>query len=155
MRHLRQNRPSHDLKHDRDSRSRSAVLLGVSLDASEEEVKRRIDRRRKRCTQTHLRGLLTSTAAPSLTCAKHTNACCISRQLLVTIKTMTFMVLVCERDSRQQGVGRERRGTHVDTSSFSRVDSSGVEQANDRYDGVPQQEEKSAAQPCANKQRQR
>lgn len=71
---------------------------------------RHIDERRKYCIRTRLRWMVTSTAAPLLTCAKHTSVCCTSREHLLKQVMMIFMVLRCERDSRQRGVGVSGEG---------------------------------------------
>ena len=129
-------------KYDPSSRSRSAVLLGVSLDASEEDIKKAYRQKAKMMhpdTSTvgaHFDGSSFANLREAYECMLHFSA--------------TFSH---DKNNDVYGPGmrarfeaarrwRERRGTHVDTSSFSRVDSSELGKRTTGTTG-PQRERKS------------
>ena len=129
-------------KYDPSSRSRSAVLLGVSLDASEEDIKKAYRQKAKKMhpdTSTvgaHFDGSSFANLREAYECMLHFSA--------------TFSH---DKNNDVYGPGmrarfeaarrwRERRGTHVDTSSFSRVDSSELGKRTTGTTG-PQRERKS------------
>ena len=129
-------------KYDQDSRSRSAVLLGVSLDASEEEVKKAYRQKAKKMhpdTSTGAADFDGSSFADlreAYECMLHISATsCHDKNNDVYGPGMRARFEAARR-------WRERRGTHVDTSSFSRVDSSELGKRTTGTTG-PQRERKS------------
>ena len=111
-------------KHDPGSRSQSAVLLGVSLDASEEEVKKAYRQKAKKMHPD------TSTGAADFDGSSFAD-------LREAYECMLHFSATSSDDKKDDVYGpgmrarfeaarrwRERRGTHVDTSSSARVDSS-------------------------------
>ncbi len=111
-------------KHDPCSRSQSAVLLGVSLDASEEDIKKAY---RQKAKMMH---------PDTSTVGAHFDGSSFA-DLREAYECMLHFSATSSDDKKDDVYGpgmrarfeaarrwRERRGTHVDTSSSARVDSS-------------------------------
>ena len=111
-------------KHDPGSRSQSAVLLGVSLDASEEDIKKAY---RQKAKMMH---------PDTSTVGAHFDGSSFA-DLREAYECMLHFSATSSHDKKDDVYGpgmrarfeaarrwRERRGTHVDTSSSARVDSS-------------------------------
>ena len=131
-------------KHDPDSRSRSAALLGVSIDASEEDIKKAY---RQRAKMMH---------PDTSTVGAHFDGSCFANLREAYECMLHFSATSsCDRNNDVYGPGmrarfeaarrwRERRGTHVDISVSSRVDSS---ELGKRTTTGPQRERRSQPDP--------
>ena len=131
-------------KHDPGSRSRSAALLGVSIDASEEDIKKAY---RQRAKMMH---------PDTSTVGAHFDGSCFANLREAYECMLHFSAISsCDRNNDVYGPGmrarfeaarrwRERRGTHVDISVSSRVDSS---ELGKRTTTGPQRERRSQPDP--------